>query len=169
MKSTSKIIVKENYSKFTCAHVTIDCLRRDTVFIQLYIPARLIEVVKSTSQGRLNIFSSLSSQKQNPLSQKTDQSHGLQKALTDAKDVRHLSIAAACSRLTGKRWVVLYSLRAVHQLLLLAKIRVVFVSGLPRGGKGGLPGNWIAACLFSYTRSLFGTRTIWHISRNLCR
>ena len=68
------------------------------------------------------------------------------KSLTDAKDVRHLSIAAACSRLTGKRWVVLYSLRAVHQqLLLLAKIRVVFVSGLPRGGKGGLPGNWIAA------------------------
>ena len=92
------------------------------------------------------------------------------KSLTDAKDVRHLSITAACSRLTGKRWVVLYSLRAVHhQLLLLAKIRVVFVSGLPRGGKGGLPGNWIAACLFSYTRSLFGTRTIWHISRNLCR
>ena len=68
-----------------------------------------------------------------------------------------------------KAEIVLYSLRAVHQLLLLAKIRVVFVSGLPRGGKGGLPGNWIAACLFSSTRSLFGTRTIWHISRNLCR
>ena len=41
-------------------------LRRDTVFIQSYIPARLIEVVKSTSQGRQNRFSSLSSQKQNP-------------------------------------------------------------------------------------------------------
>ena len=36
-------------------------LRRDTVFIQSYIPARLIEVVKSTSQGRQNRFSSLSS------------------------------------------------------------------------------------------------------------
>ena len=80
------------------------------------------------------------------------------KSLTDAKDVRHLSIAAACSRLTGKRWVVLYSLRAVHQLLLLAKIRVVFVSGLPRGGKGGLPGNWIAACVCSPTPVRFSER-----------
>ena len=36
-------------------------LRRDRVFIQLYIPARLIEVVRSTSEGRQDRFSSLSS------------------------------------------------------------------------------------------------------------